>query len=458
MATVAATRSWGSSRPVSRPRNDFREAPRTTGNPRPAISSRRRRSSRLCSSGLAEAEAGVDLDAGRVDPGAQRVLDALGQEGPDLVDDVAVAGVALHRAGLAEHVHEADVAAGGGDEGRHPRVVTQRGDVVDVRRAGLERRGRHRGLHRVDRDLRGAVGGERGDDGHHAGELLLDRDRAGAGARRLAADVEDGRALGDELAPVRDRRVAVEPLAAVGERVGRHVEDAHDPVGGRLHRADSTRRPDRDPAAGRARRTRRAAPTRSGRRRPVAGSSGPVTAPATASALPDALAALRDALRAAPFPAALAPGRDGPDPSARRAELAGQVDDYLLPRLRALDAPLLMVVGRLDRGREVDARQLAGRRRGQPVRRPAPDDPRAGPRLPPGRPALVRGRPRAAPAQPDVRRGPGPGRAGLAAGSRRPRRRRPGSRCSTRPTSTRSSRPTGRWRGSCWPRPTPGCS
>ncbi len=72
-----------------------------------------------------------------------------------------------------------------------------------------------------------------------------------------------------------------------------------------------------------------------------------MTAPATASALPDALAALRDALRAAPFPAELVPGRtpDGPAPAARREELAGQVDDYLLPRLRALDAPLLMVVG-----------------------------------------------------------------------------------------------------------------
>jgi hypothetical protein len=70
-----------------------------------------------------------------------------------------------------------------------------------------------------------------------------------------------------------------------------------------------------------------------------------VTAPATASALPDALAALRDALRAAPFPPALAGAHPGADPAARREELAGQVDDYLLPRLRALDAPLLMVVG-----------------------------------------------------------------------------------------------------------------
>jgi len=55
-----------------------------------------------------------------------------------------------------------------------------------------------------------------------------------------------------------------------------------------------------------------------------------------------ALEALRDQLRATQLGLAL--------PSAERAarlrdELAGQVDDYLLPRLRQMEAPLLMVVG-----------------------------------------------------------------------------------------------------------------
>src|SRR5215210_380818 len=55
-----------------------------------------------------------------------------------------------------------------------------------------------------------------------------------------------------------------------------------------------------------------------------------------------ALAALRDELRSLELGLAL--------PSAERAvrvrdELAAQVDDYLLPRLRQMDAPLLMVVG-----------------------------------------------------------------------------------------------------------------
>jgi hypothetical protein len=58
--------------------------------------------------------------------------------------------------------------------------------------------------------------------------------------------------------------------------------------------------------------------------------------------LPDALAALRDTV------AGLRLGLDLPGVAAARreqADIVGQVDDYLLPRLRQLDAPLLAVVG-----------------------------------------------------------------------------------------------------------------
>ena len=58
--------------------------------------------------------------------------------------------------------------------------------------------------------------------------------------------------------------------------------------------------------------------------------------------LPDALAGLRDTLRA------LEMGLDLPEAAggvAVRDELVGQIDDYLLPRLRQMDAPLLIVVG-----------------------------------------------------------------------------------------------------------------
>jgi hypothetical protein len=59
-------------------------------------------------------------------------------------------------------------------------------------------------------------------------------------------------------------------------------------------------------------------------------------------ALPDALVALSDVLRGAGLRLAVAGSED-----ARRVrdELVAQIDDYLLPRLRSMDAPLLMVVG-----------------------------------------------------------------------------------------------------------------
>jgi hypothetical protein len=59
-------------------------------------------------------------------------------------------------------------------------------------------------------------------------------------------------------------------------------------------------------------------------------------------ALPDALIRLRDALTSLTLGLELPGGK-----RARRTrdELAAQIDDYLLPRLRQMDAPLLMVVG-----------------------------------------------------------------------------------------------------------------
>lgn len=59
-------------------------------------------------------------------------------------------------------------------------------------------------------------------------------------------------------------------------------------------------------------------------------------------ALGAALVQLRDALRALPLELELA----GVEAArSARGELAGQIDDYLLPRLRQMDAPVLMVVG-----------------------------------------------------------------------------------------------------------------
>src|SRR3954452_7514309 len=62
----------------------------------------------------------------------------------------------------------------------------------------------------------------------------------------------------------------------------------------------------------------------------------------TPTGLPDALQRLRDCVAAAPLGLATT-GRDAAARTARA--VVDQIDDYLLPRLRDLDAPLLTVVG-----------------------------------------------------------------------------------------------------------------
>ena len=71
----------------------------------------RRSSSRLCSTVLPKPIPGSTQIRSLVDPGGDRRLDPLGEEGADLGDDVVVARVVLHRPRVAEHVHEHDGAA-----------------------------------------------------------------------------------------------------------------------------------------------------------------------------------------------------------------------------------------------------------------------------------------------------------------------------------------------------------
>src|SRR5690606_22746964 len=147
--------------------------------------------------------------------------------GADLGDEVDVDGEVVHRRGVAAPVPEDVGRLVAGGDGEDLRVGEAPGDVVDERRPGLQA-----GLGRLRVDgvdaEHGAVGGERPHDGQHPVELDVDRDTLGAGTGRLPTDVEHVGALVEQQPPVRDGRVRLEPPPAVGEGVGRDVDDPHD--------------------------------------------------------------------------------------------------------------------------------------------------------------------------------------------------------------------------------------
>ena len=123
-------------------------------------------------------------------------------------------------------VHDDAAALGLGGDLDHLRVG-EAGHVVDDRGAKARADPGDVGVARIDRDD-GPLGHERADHGDDAAGLLLAGDGAVTGARGLAAHVDDVGALVKHLQAVRDGGLRIEVLAAVRERVRRHVEDAHD--------------------------------------------------------------------------------------------------------------------------------------------------------------------------------------------------------------------------------------
>ena len=127
----------------------------------------------------------------------------------------------------APGVHD-DQAGAGIDSNPGDRGLTlQAPDVVDDMRAGRDREPRRFLAIRIDRDQH-AVPGKRLDHRQHTALLFGggNRDRRGPG--EFAADVDDGRALLDHAAGLRDRLRERREMPAIGEAVRGDVEDADD--------------------------------------------------------------------------------------------------------------------------------------------------------------------------------------------------------------------------------------
>ena len=243
MAIVpAAAQALGGSAAPARARDRgrgsvLREVPITIGRPERGQLVEAAQQLEVVLDGLAEADPRVEQDPlARRCPRATANAQALLEERLDLVDDVVVARVVLHRARLA-------AACASGSSPRPPsatsaghlRVGAQRADVVDERRARRRARPRRPPPWRC-RSRSAAAGAARAprSPARRARSSSSAPTGSAPGPRRLAADVEDVGALARPArAPCATAALGVEEAPAVGERVGRHVEDPHQAEGRR---------------------------------------------------------------------------------------------------------------------------------------------------------------------------------------------------------------------------------
>ena len=115
-----------------------------------------------------------------------------------------------------------------GEQRRHVGIGAAAGHVVDDLSAVLQCRARHVGVHRVDAH-RKPLPGKLFDHGQHTRGFHPRVDAGGAGPGRLAADVDDGRAIGGQCQAMLDGTVAVEEQTPVGEGIVGDVHDSHYP-------------------------------------------------------------------------------------------------------------------------------------------------------------------------------------------------------------------------------------
>ena len=176
---------------------------------------------------LGEVRARVEHDLPLPHPARARHRDPLGEEVRDVRDDVVVgAGIEPRALRLDARVHDHERCAGAGADVGERRVAQAR-DVVDHARPRRDRRLRDLRLVGVDRDQHVVLGDDPLDHRHHALDLQRGGDGRAQAGGRLAADVDDRRARRHVRGGAGGPRGEVGQLAAVGERVGRRVDDAH---------------------------------------------------------------------------------------------------------------------------------------------------------------------------------------------------------------------------------------
>ena len=162
---------------------------------------------------LAETEARIDDQPRLGDAGGQSDVDRAREKREDVGENVQ-SGIDA-RAIVHQHRRRAAV----GDDAGYFAIPLKPPDVVDDRSAGFERGGGDARFAGVDGNRNGDAATQRRDDGNDARDFLLRRHRARAGPGRLAADVQNRRALGGEARAMFGGVLGRCKGAAVGKRI-----------------------------------------------------------------------------------------------------------------------------------------------------------------------------------------------------------------------------------------------
>ena len=197
------------------------------GRPSSASTSRRPSSCQFCAPRFAKPRPGIEDDALGRDAGRHEGVDAGRELVAHVGRDVAVLGERVHAVGVPAPVHGDVAHAGLGDDRRHRGIGEARRDVVDDLGAGLDR-GRAVAARIVSTLTRMPRAASSRMTGTTRRSSSSGSTRAAPGRVDSPPTSSDVGAVGDEVEPVRDRGLGVEPPAAVAERVGRDVDDAHD--------------------------------------------------------------------------------------------------------------------------------------------------------------------------------------------------------------------------------------
>ncbi len=182
---------------------------------------------------FSEAEAGVKEDAVEGNTGLLRGLEMCGEfladEGFDRGGIEAREGVPDLGGPAGVHEDEAGWRAAVGEGEGHGGVPGEAADVVDDLGAGVDGGAGGGAVVGVDgEDGLGAGGADGFEDGEETRLLLGGREFGRVGAGGFGANVEDMGAAIEDMEAMLDGGLGEKELAAIGEAVGRDVEDAHD--------------------------------------------------------------------------------------------------------------------------------------------------------------------------------------------------------------------------------------